>query len=572
MKLYEKIIATYNGLVDVPSSDPDDARRRKLLNIILVGMMAVAGILILAITVLLLLFAFNPNEAVLPIIASVATMIGVSIFYLINRWWSGRVASVSFLFFLMFVITLSDSPAELANGRSVFLFAIPIVVASVLIGSTSTFVFYILCSIEIIILVLYAGKPAGAAVFPVVSFLFLALISWLSSRSLEQALKDLRIININLDNLVTERTQALSESLTRERIEAGRNQAILNSIADGVIVFNAENSSILANPALSELIKTPSDELTAISLNEFVHTADLSGTNQKMIRELIEQPERSESGVRVEWGKKSLSVGVARVQDTATRENIGAVAVFRDVTREAELEKMKENFVAVVSHELRTPLNALMGLTEMLQEGIYGAMNEKQVSITERLMTNITRLLSMVGDLLDEAQIGAGKLSINPQVFKTGSLLENLHSTMDKIAADKGLALSSNLDPAMPENIVGDHQRLQQILINLVNNAIKFTEKGGVHVSILREDPHHWKIEVTDTGIGIAENEIPYIFETFRQASNTAMRTRQHGGFGLGLSIVKQLVEIMNGRITVASQTEQGSTFTVLLPLETAQY
>jgi signal transduction histidine kinase len=470
----------------------------------------------------------------------------------------------------MVIFAFSDSPTELANGRSLFVFMIPVIVASILLRPASSFLLAAISSIEIVILAGVSATPINT--FAIIGFFLVAFIAWLSARSLEQALKDLRVINTNLDNLVTERTQALSESLTRERIEAGRNQAILNSIADGVIVFNAENSSILANPALSDLIKTPSEDLTAISLNEFVQTADLSGTSQKMIRELIEQPERSESGVRVEWGKKSLSVGVARVQDTATRENIGAVAVFRDVTREAELEKMKENFVAVVSHELRTPLNALMGLTEMLQEGIYGAMNEKQVSITERLMTNITRLLSMVGDLLDEAQIGAGKLSINPQVFKTASLLENLHSTMDKIAIDKGLALSSNLDPSLPQNIVGDHQRLQQILVNLVTNAIKFTEKGGVHVSILREEQDHWKIEVTDTGIGIAETEVPYIFETFRQASNTAMRTRQHGGFGLGLSIVKQLVELMNGRITVASQTEQGSTFTVLLPLETAQY
>src|SRR5258706_5378959 len=151
----------------------------------------------------------------------------------------------------------------------------------------------------------------------------------------------------------------------------------------------------------------------------------------------------------------------------------------------------------------------------MLKEGIYGALNDKQVSIAARVMVNARRLLSMVGDLLDEAQISAGKLSIRPQVFKTVSLLENLHSTMDKIAADKGISLSSELDPKMPENIKGDPQRLQQVLINLVNNAVKFTEKGSVHVHIIRAETDYWKIAVTDTGIGIPENAIPHIFETF---------------------------------------------------------
>jgi signal transduction histidine kinase len=555
--------------ITVSSPDPDDARARRNLNILIFGL---GVLLILAILVSLLILTDTRAEGsnLLTIVGSALMLIGMGIIYFINRYWSGVFSANLFLILLIAVISFSDTPEQLSGGRSLFVFMIPIAMASLILRPSAAFFFALLGSATIAGFSFSLGKIPN---FPaILGYFLVAFISWMSSSSLESALNNLRVINANLDGLVTERTQELAEALTRERIEAGRNQAILNSIADGVIVFNAENSSILANPALSDLIKTPSEDLTAISLNEFVQTADLSGTSQKMIRELIEQPERSESGVRVEWGKKSLSVGVARVQDTATRENIGAVAVFRDVTREAELEKMKENFVAVVSHELRTPLNALMGLTEMLQEGIYGAMNEKQVSITERLMTNITRLLSMVGDLLDEAQIGAGKLSINPQVFKTASLLENLHSTMDKIAIDKGLALSSNLDPSLPQNIVGDHQRLQQILVNLVTNAIKFTEKGGVHVSILREEQDHWKIEVTDTGIGIAETEVPYIFETFRQASNTAMRTRQHGGFGLGLSIVKQLVELMNGRITVASQTEQGSTFTVLLPLETAQY
>jgi signal transduction histidine kinase len=273
-----------------------------------------------------------------------------------------------------------------------------------------------------------------------------------------------------------------------------------------------------------------------------------------------------ETSSQVEWGKKTLAVSVARVRNSETNQTIGAVAVIRDVTREAELEKMKSNFVAVVSHELRTPLNAIMGYAEMLKEAVYGTINEKQTSATERIMVNTQRLLAMVGDLLDEAQIKAGKLSLTKQLFKPSSLLEAMHATMDKITADKGLYLTDEIDLNMPDTITGDARRLQQVLINLVSNSAKFTEKGGIHARISCSDPNHWAIEVTDTGLGIPEEEIPYIFDSFRQVENSTIR--KHGGFGLGLSIVKQLVELMKGEIIVNSELGKGSTFIIKLPLE----
>jgi signal transduction histidine kinase len=331
-------------------------------------------------------------------------------------------------------------------------------------------------------------------------------------------------------------------------------------------VFDANHVSILANPALCKIIETPMEKLRGINLVDFVKTKELSPASQGMVMGIIEHPARSETSIQVEWGKKTLSVNAARVHNADTNQSIGAVAVIRDITREAELEKMKDTFVAIVSHELRTPLNAIMGYAEMLKEAIYGDINEKQASITGRIMVNTQRLLTMVGDLLDEAQIKAGKLSLTKQIFKTSSLLEAVHTTMDKITTDKGLYLTEEIDPNMPESITGDARRLQQILINLVNNSAKFTEKGGIHIRILRNVPDHWTIEVTDTGLGIASEEIPYIFETFRQVENSTIR--KHGGFGLGLAIVKQVVELMQGEIAVKSELGKGSTFTIKLPLQ----
>jgi signal transduction histidine kinase len=136
---------------------------------------------------------------------------------------------------------------------------------------------------------------------------------------------------------------------------------------------------------------------------------------------------------------------------------------------------------------------------------------------------------------------------------------------MDKTASDKSLRLTSEIDDSLPEILIGDAGRLQQILVNLVNNAIKFTDTGDVSIRLFRSDVAKWGIEVTDTGRGISAEELPYIFDTFRQVEGAATRTK--GGFGLGLAIVKQIVNLMNGDVKVASEPGKGTTFSITLPL-----
>jgi signal transduction histidine kinase len=268
----------------------------------------------------------------------------------------------------------------------------------------------------------------------------------------------------------------------------------------------------------------------------------------------------------VEWGTKTLSVSSGQVFDRDSSE-VGTVAVFRDFTKEAELERMKSAFVAMVSHELRTPISAILGYAEIFKEQIYGQLNEKQANMTSRIISNSSRLLNLINDLLDQAQMEAGKLKIKYETIRPAELLENLHSVMDKLTTDKGLSLTSELDMNMPETLIGDSARLQQILVNLVNNAVKFTQKGSIHVRLSNLDKHNWGISVTDTGQGIPKEEVHNIFDAFRQVEGTT--TRVHGGFGLGLSIVKQLVNLMGGNISVESELGHGSTFFITLPLET---
>ena len=248
-----------NGILDVSTTDPDDARRRKLLNILLAGL-ALLGLLALAAAGIytvtgLVNNALDKNGTIFLVQTSLVFLIGVIVIFFINRYWSGSVASSLFLIFFTVLLAFSDNPNEVTNGRTLFFFAIPIIMASVLLRSYASFIFAGASGLAISLVGLSQSNLPNLA--GIIGFLGIALVSWLSSRSLEQALRDLRAINANLDKLVAERTHALAESLTREHIEAGRNQAILNSIADGVVVFNADNISILVNPALSQLTETP---------------------------------------------------------------------------------------------------------------------------------------------------------------------------------------------------------------------------------------------------------------------------------------------------------------------------
>jgi PAS domain S-box-containing protein len=462
------------------------------------------------------------------------------------------------------MFAFSDTPEQISNGRSSFVFFIPIAVSSLLLAPASSFIFAIVGGILMTILA-HLDNNRLPNIPTIISSFSLALVSWLSSRSLEQALKDLRTTNAELDQRVEDRTRELSAALSREKIEAGRREAILNSIADGVVVFDRNGMAILANPSIAHLLNKPQEKILGSGLNDLLASNELKAGDRGKIAALLEKSAHELSNFRVQLGKKTLSVNAADVRDDRNHP-IGTVAVLRDFTNEAELEQMKNTFIAIVSHELRTPLNAILGYAEMLKEAVYGQINEKQKNASARIMMNAQRLLGIVTDLLDQAQIEAGKLKIQVAPCKPAELLDNLHGVMDKIVSDKNINLITELDPAMPATIIGDPQRLQQILVNLTNNAVKFTDRGSIHVKIRpNHDGKTWQIQTLDTGSGIPEDAREYIFETFRQVEGAS--TREHGGVGLGLAIVKQLVELMNGKITVESEIAKGSTFTVTLPL-----
>ena len=551
-------------ILNISSSDPDDTRRRRVLNILLLGTLAAAVIGLIAIVVAGMVAEVNATDFQILLFGIFGTILGILGIYRVNRKYSGRLAALLFLLLLTAVFSFSDSPAELSNGRALFIFTLPITISSLILASQSSFLFAFISSVIVAGLAISINQPVN--IFAIIGFFMLALVSWMSARSLETALDELRTINANLDKVVVERTEALAASLDRERIEAGRNQAILNSIADGVIVFDKKWNAMMANPAVKSMMEIPLELIVNKNFREIIEHPKLAVKSRGLLNAMIEH-DTQPIGFRIEWSGKTLSVSAAQVYNDRG-ENMGFVIVFRDVTREAEVEKLKSTFVAIVSHELRTPLNAILGYAEMFKEEIYGPINDKQVNMADRIMKNTKRLLGLINDLLDKAQMEAGKLTIQMSPLRLSELLDNLHSVLDKSASDKGLRLTSEIEDSLPEVLNGDAARLHQILVNLVNNGIKFTHQGSVRVRLFYYDENRWGIEVADTGRGIPESDIPYIFDTFRQVEGTA--TRVHGGFGLGLSIVKQLVNLMNGEIKVVSALDEGTTFTILLPMVTS--
>lgn len=227
--------------------------------------------------------------------------------------------------------------------------------------------------------------------------------------------------------------------------------------------------------------------------------------------------------------------------------------------------KLKSQFLATMSHELRTPLNAIIGYSQLQIAGMVGALSDEQKGFQERVLVNANHLLFLINEVLDLSKIEAGRMELVQKPISLRTILNEIVAQNRVLAEDKGLSFALNLDERIPEIIIGDRGRIKQIIINLVSNAIKFTDHGQITLDMAVHTKDTWRITVTDTGIGIASHDQETIFDEFRQAENGIDK----GGTGLGLSIVKKLVMMMGGNIRVSSDIGKGSSFTVTLPMVT---
>lgn len=439
--------------------NPDSTRRSQLLNVLLAGVGAITLLGMLG----TLIFGFEINQIVTN---GGLTLLLIIAIFLINRYVSISIASWLFLITLTLIIVNSDLPEEIINGRSLFFFAIPIFMASVLLKPYSTFLITALVTLILNIISFSIGQ--SFVYIPPLGFFVFSFIAWLSAKGLDEALAELRLINKELDQRVEERTVALQA--TNDRLQHEVNERI------------------------------------------------------KIEKQLI----------------------VARDQAVSA-------------------SKFKSELMARVSHELRTPLGAILGYLEMLRAGIYGAMMPKQTTMINTIIEINQDLTRLVNELLEQARIESGQIHLDVDWFSPQHLIESTYNNLLVLAQSKGIGFAYDVDKNLPHKLCGDESRLQQILINLVGNALKFTDEGHVSLSAFRVDENSWGLRVQDSGIGMPQKELENIFSEFHQIDHTY--TRKHGGFGLGLSIVKRLLTLMDGDIEVKSQEGIGSEFTIQLPI-----
>jgi signal transduction histidine kinase len=245
-------------------------------------------------------------------------------------------------------------------------------------------------------------------------------------------------------------------------------------------------------------------------------------------------------------------------------ENVRLFDEIQDKSRQLEeASQHKSQFLANMSHELRTPLNAILGYTELMADGAYGEPSEKMLGILKRLEANGRHLLGLINDVLDLSKIEAGQLELELSDYSIQDIAQTVRSTLEPLATDKKLAFKIQMAPELPPGR-GDGRRLTQVLINLVGNAIKFTDAGEVAIKA-EANNGSFDVSVRDTGPGISATDQAKLFQEFQQADNAI--TRKKGGTGLGLAISKRIIEMHGGKIWVESQPGQGSTFAFKLPV-----
>ncbi|MCC6616632.1 MAG: GAF domain-containing protein [Anaerolineae bacterium] len=379
------------------------------------------------------------------------------------------------------------------------------------------------------------------------------------------ALKDAELVT-----LIKDQNEQLNLLLRSEREERGKSAAILQSIADGVVVVDANDRIMLLNEAAERILETARQQVEHKTLPRVAKA--IIKTNAEWAAAL----DRWVAEARLHGGKLSierfnLGERVINVQLSPVMigESLGTVAVFRDITRDVEVERMKGQFIANVSHELRTPLTSIKGYADLMTMGVGGSMNDQQSRFVTTIRENTERMVGLVNDLLLISTIDSGgetlALETIPLAAIITEVLETAAATSDY--AVKQIDVKTQIDPALPE-IRADRDKLRQILANVVENAYSYTPSQGKIevVAGVQPDNEHVLISVKDTGIGIPEEFQERVWNRFERYEQNAL-VMAVSGTGLGLPIARQYVEMHGGRIWFESVPNKGTTFYIELPI-----
>ncbi len=358
--------------------------------------------------------------------------------------------------------------------------------------------------------------------------------------------------------------------------------AILQSLSDGVIVCDQNGAVITVNLAAEKILDRPIDELVTWNLGDLLRRLLGRRVGELPLDDLLAHPwdERTQPrtlSTTFQIGPRTISVTLDPVISTK-EELLGAVAVFRDRTREVESDRLKTEFIGTVSHELRTPMTSIKGFTQLLAMGNLGPVNETQREFLNIIQSNAERMIAIINDLLDITKIETGSVELEIRPIHVAETLSKVLLDLQAKVHERQQTLTLSLPAGLPL-VRADAHRFNQILFNLVSNAVKYTPRGGsitieareVTAEAVPEDEReglrpgrYIQIDVRDTGVGIAPDDVPRIWERFYRTENPLKV--EAGGTGLGLSLVKPLVRLLGGRIWVESQINVGSTFSFVLP------
>ena len=388
-----------------------------------------------------------------------------------------------------------------------------------------------------------------------IAWMAAALTAWRRAARLGRALAALEKAH--------DRTRRLAEAEQRTR-------SLIEAQPDMMVRHDARGRITFANAAYARLLDVSGGALEGTEVRPKIVEAGPVHMRADGVR-LVDEAIETDGGVRwIAWTETTITEPdgaseVLRVGREVTDRVVSERALEEARVKAEAASEAKSRFLATVSHEFRTPLNVILGMAALVLDT---ALNPEQTTYVHAIKTSGQALLSLVDEILDFSRIEAGRLTLNVEPFDLHDLIEGVVELLAPPAQGKGIEIAAFVAPDVPRRVVGDEDRLRQILVNLAGNAVKFTEAGGVGISVERGAAGEIALAVNDTGPGIAPERVPALFEEFEQGDGSA--SRRHGGTGLGLAITRRIVERMQGAITVDSAVGQGSAFHVRLPLPEA--
>ena len=368
-----------------------------------------------------------------------------------------------------------------------------------------------------------------------------------------------RRLELEAEQLRAEAARSLRDVAT----EQSKVRTIVHCMADGILVTDREGRTVLTNPAAGRMLGIETSACLSKPLREAVGHEKLIEAVAGVVEPA--NPEVTTISQELQIGDSLIRAHTAAVK-SEEGEVLGTVTVLEDMTYLLELDRMKGDFIAMVSHELRSPISAITQNINLILDGLAGDTSEKQRHLLARAKERSKGLLDLIANLLELSKIEAGVAMQCKEPLQVGEVVGKVVELMEGEAQAKEISLTSRVDAHLPP-VLGDKANLEGVFTNLVSNAIKYTPKGGKIRITVSPDGDYVKTVVQDSGIGISKEDLPRIFDKFSRI--TSEKTRGIVGAGLGLSIVKNIVEAHLGSISVQSKEGKGTTFTVLLPRET---